>query len=137
MISVDILNQISKTEILISPISKFIFNLTSDDELHIYMEKSVEAMRIKGFNKSVAVAVIELIPYCIEHLAITNFILKHDAIGLRSALPEILNAEEALYYAIGDYFEIRDSRNLQNQFIFLFNIFLEEQYYLINNKVDE
>ena len=134
MAPVDILNAIAHSQKLRTSLGYFIFNIKTEDELDDYMDKSASVLYSQGFNHSVVSASLELIPLLLENIAISKFIVENDFLDLRMALPEILNPAEALLYAKGDYRNINDSSELQNQFLFLMNKIVEEQDFLIENK---
>ena len=134
MAPVDILNAIAHSQKLRTSLGYFIFNIKTEDELDDYMDKSASVLYSQGFNHSVVSASLELIPLLLENIAISKFIVENDFLDLRMALPEILNPAEALLYAKGDYRNINDSSELQNQFLFLMNKIVDEQDFLIENK---
>jgi hypothetical protein len=134
MVSIDYLNMIAQNQELYSPLGKYLFNLETDDELDAFIDKLYSVLCTQGFNGRVASSVIELFPLALENIAISKYISETNSIGLRNAMPEILSAEEALIYAIGDSYEIGCSDVLQAQFIYLFNQLVEAQNFLIGNQ---
>lgn len=132
MVSVHYLNLIAKGQKLITPLGRYLFNLKTDNEYNAISDEHYQVLISKGYNSAVASAVNQLLPICLENIAISNYIVENDALDLRLGLPEILDANEALIYAKGDYVEICHSTQLQQQFLFLFNTLIREQQYLIS-----
>lgn len=136
MVPVYYLNKIAQSQELQSPLGKYLFNLESDEELDIFIDNLYSVLCAQGYYRRVASAVIELIPLSLENIAISRYICDTNSIDLRNALPEILSADEALIYAIGDHMDIGCSEELQAQFIYLFNHIVESQNFLIENKYE-
>ena len=133
MVPVEYLNEIARSQELATPFGKHLFNLKSDDELDMFIDGFYAVLCSQGFHSRVASSVIELLPLALENVAISKYIIVTNNEGLRNAMPEILSAEEAMMYAIGDHLDIGCSDELQAQFIFLFKQLMESQNFLINN----
>lgn len=127
---IDYLNQIAKSEKLITPLGQYIFNLQSYDDFDAYIDNHYLILCSEGYDSSVASRVLELLPFVLENEAISKYSLKNNASQLRNSMPVILDANEALIYAKGDSMSIMLDDELQKQFLFLMNELIAQQKFL-------
>ncbi len=127
---IEYLNEIAQSQILKTPLGRYIFNLQSFDEFDEYTDKQYYLFCSQGYDHAVASRVVELLPLVLENVAISKYIQAKNTPYLRNSMPEILDANEALIYAQGDSMSILLDEKLQEQFLYLMNGLIAQQEFL-------
>lgn len=88
-------NQIAKTQHLIYPITKKLFQASNDEEADEIEMRILKQTQEKGLTKRAALSLLLVLPLLLENKAITNYLKQTKNPGLRMMMPEILTIEEA------------------------------------------
>lgn len=94
-------NEIAASEELVNPSFQKLMQMTQE-QLTQALESQAQALEANGVPDSVIVAYQEIAPLLAENAAISRYINRTGNSSLRDALPEILNAEEAVVIATQD-----------------------------------
>jgi len=94
-------NEIAASEELVSPSFQKLFRM-NDEQILKALDDQAKVLEANGVPDSVIVAYQEIAPLLTENVAISRYINKTGNTSLRAALPEILNAEEAVVIATQD-----------------------------------
>lgn len=94
-------NEIAASEELVNPSFQKLMQMTQE-QLTQALESQAQALEANGVPDSVIVAYQEIAPLLAENAAISRYIDRTGNSSLRDALPEILNAEEAVVIATQD-----------------------------------
>mgnify|MGYP000861486529 FL=1 len=94
-------NEIAASEKLASPSFERLMKM-NDEQILQALDEQAKALEARGVPDSVIVAYQRLAPLLAENEAISRYINRTGNTSLREALPEILNAEEAVVIATQD-----------------------------------
>lgn len=94
-------NEIAASEELVNPSFQKLMQMTQE-QLTQALESQAKVLEARGVPDSVIVAYQRLAPLLAENEAISRYINRTGNTSLREALPEILNAEEAVVIATQD-----------------------------------
>lgn len=94
-------NEIAASEELASPSFERLMKM-NDEQILQALDEQAKALEARGVPDSVIVAYQRLAPLLAENEAISRYINRTGNTSLREALPEILNAEEAVVIATQD-----------------------------------
>lgn len=95
-------NEIAASEELVNPSFQKLMQMTQE-QLTQALESQAKVLEARGVPDSVIVAYQRLAPLLAENEAISRYINRTGNSSLRDALPEILNAEEAVVIATQDH----------------------------------
>ena len=94
-------NEIAASEELASPSFERLMKM-NDEQILQALDEQAKVLEARGVPDSVIVAYQRLAPLLAENEAISRYINRTGNTSLREALPEILNAEEAVVIATQD-----------------------------------
>ncbi len=94
-------NKIAATQQMRFPSMKMLMSM-SEEEMLLALDEQGKALSQAGVSPTVANAYLTMAPLLAEHQAISAYINQTDNSDLRAALPEVLNAEEAVAIAQQD-----------------------------------
>lgn len=94
-------NEIAASEELVNPSFQKLMQM-NQEQLTQALESQAQALEANGVPDRVIVAYQEIAPLLSENAAISRYINRTGNSSLRDALPEILNAEEAVVIATQD-----------------------------------
>lgn len=94
-------NEIAASEELASPSFERLMKM-NDEQILQALDEQAKVLEARGVPDSVIVAYQRLAPLLAENEAISRYINRTGNSSLRDALPEILNAEEAVVIATQD-----------------------------------
>ena len=94
-------NAIAKSEPLANPSMKILWKMPADQMLQA-LSNQEQTLASHGVPDSVITAYQRMAPLLAENEAISAYIEKTDSTSLRAALPEVLNAQEAVVIATQD-----------------------------------
>lgn len=94
-------NQIASSETLVNPSFQKLMAM-DQEQLTQALEAQAQALEASGVPDSVIVAYQTMAPLLAENQAISRYINQTESMSLRDALPEVLNADEAVVIATQD-----------------------------------
>lgn len=94
-------NEIAASEELVNPSFERLMKM-NDEQILQALDEQAKVLEARGVPDSVIVAYQRLAPLLAENEAISRYINRTGNTSLRDALPEILNAEEAVVIATQD-----------------------------------